>query len=130
MKNKTKKINQVFLFFSFEIFIVVLSFFLGCTSAQVNTNTQINTREDSIPVILNVSEELKIEAFQSTIIRYFRRYNPTLQNDNTFSIQYGRFPVKVSFVNDRVFINSSIPDKHSLWLSNIRKGMQNIFILN
>jgi hypothetical protein len=122
MANKSRQIYWNYLFFYSVIFMVLFPCLLGCMSSQVISLE--NTREDFISVILNVTEEIKLEVFQNAVIRYFRRYNPTLQNDNAFSIQYGRFPVKVLFANDKVFIESAIPEKHSSWLLNIRKQMQ------
>jgi hypothetical protein len=93
---------------------------LGCTSV-----TQ-PLKKDQIPALLNASEELKYEAFQSAVVRYFRRYNPQQNTDNTYSVTYGRFHVTVSYDEDKIYIESAIPEKHPLWLSNIQKLMKEI----
>jgi hypothetical protein len=93
---------------------------LGCTSVPKIV------KKEQIPVLLNVSEELKYEAFQLAVVRYFRRYNPQQNIDGTYSVVYGKFPVTVSYSEDKIYIESTIPEKHPLWLSNIQKIMKEI----
>jgi len=102
------------------LFYTILTIYTGCTSTQ----SSVITKKDGIPVILDVSDNIKLDAFKISVTKYFRRYNPTLKNDGTFSVQYGKYPVIVSFDNERIYIESSIPEKHALWLLNINKLMK------
>jgi len=114
--NNKKTIKIGFLFF-----ILISIFYLNsCTSTPVSNEI----KKDSLSVTLNTTDEMKLEIFQTSIIQYFRRYTPTLQNDNSFHIQYGKYPVIASFEDNKVFIESTIPHKHPLWLSNVSKLMR------
>ena len=108
--------------------ILILFFFVafiatGCKS----TPDKASNQKDSISVVADASDESKIESFEISVIRYFRRYNPTRQNYNVFSVQYGKHPVIVSYESNRVFIESAIPEKHALWLLNLNRLMMRAF---
>jgi len=109
-----KKYNLLILFYT------VLTVFISCASTQSSTTT----KKDSIPVILDVSDNIKKDAFEFSVVKYFRRYPTTLKDDGTFLIKYGKYPVIVSYDNGRIYVESSIQEKHPIWLYQIHKLMK------
>jgi len=106
-----KKYNYLILFFT------ILTILIGCKSTQV-------TKKDSIPVSLDVSEDNIIKAWEYSVYRYFRRYNTELKDDGKYYIEYGSHTLIFYYDNGRIYVESSIPEKHPIWLSHIYKIMQ------
>jgi len=101
-------------------FYIIFTVFISCTSTQSSTTT----KKDSIPVILDVSDNIKLAAFEFSVFTYFRRYPTTQKDDGTFYVKYGRYPVIVSYDNGRIYVESSLPEKHPIWLYQIHKLMK------
>jgi uncharacterized protein YcfL len=78
----------------------------------------------SLPVVMDASQEVKTALFQESALRLFRRYGAAVQSDTVVTANYGKYPVRIEYREDKIFITSSAPDKHAGWLSSIINGMR------
>jgi hypothetical protein len=101
----------------FFISVAFVLFAVGCATVQPEETT-------SQTVTLEASDEMKAEAFQASVLRLFRRYNPVMVEPLKCAAQYGAYPVTIKYQDNTLYITSSCPNKHVGWLASIREGMK------